>query len=98
MVVKFTIEEIGNPDVYTDMFSEVVCYNPWVRQDKTKDIGEEDDCLGPLRGICRCWGKVVGADHGALGLAGEDETLVAIWATHGPGYLEVFVKTWFWYI
>ena len=95
MLMQSTIEEIGNPDVYTDTFSEVVCYNPWVRQGKTKDVGEENDSLGPLCGIYRCWGKVVEADHGALGLAGEDETLVAIWASHGPGY-GTLKHPWFW--
>jgi hypothetical protein len=64
------------------MFSEVVGNNPRIRQRKTEDVREEDDCLCPLRGIARGWGKVVLADHGALGLAGEDEALVAIRATH----------------
>ena len=76
-----TVEEIGNPDIYADMFSEVVCDDPWVRQRQTEDVCEEDDCLCLLRGIARRWGKVVGTDHGALGLTGEDETLVAICAT-----------------
>jgi hypothetical protein len=87
--MQSTIEEVGNPDVYADMFSEVVCDNPWVRQGETEDISEENDCLCPLSGIWRRWSKVVEADHGALGLTREDETLVAIWATHSQGYLGV---------
>jgi hypothetical protein len=93
ILMQSTIEEIGNPDVYTNLFGELVCNNPWVRQGETKDIGEENNCLVLLCGICRRWGKVVEADHGALGLTGEDETLVTIWATHGRGYLEILAKT-----
>jgi hypothetical protein len=83
--MQCTIKDVGNPDVYTDMFSDVVCDNPWVRQGETEDISEENDCLGLLCGIWRRGSKVVEADHGALGLTREDETLVAIWATHGQG-------------
>jgi hypothetical protein len=90
--MQCTIEEVGNPDVYTDLFGELVCDNPRIRQGETEDISEENDCLGLLCGIWRRWGKVVGADHGALGLTGEDETLVAIWATHGQGYLGVKLR------
>ena len=77
-----TVEEIGNPDVYADMLGEVVGNNPRIRQRKTEDVGEEDDRLCPLRGVARGWGKVVLADDGALRLAGEDEALVAIRASH----------------
>jgi hypothetical protein len=77
-----TVEEIGNPDVYIDMFSEMVCQNPWIRQGKTEDIREEDDCLRPLRGTIWRWSKVVLAFHGALGLTREDEALVAIRTSH----------------
>jgi hypothetical protein len=64
------------------MFSEVVCDNPWIRQGKTEDVREEDDCLCPLRGIVRRCCEVVLADHRALGLTREDEALVAIRASH----------------
>ena len=77
-----TIEVIRDPDVYTDLFSEVVRNNPWIRQGKTENVREEDDCLCPLRGIFRRWSKVVLADHGALGLTRKDEALVAIRAGH----------------
>jgi len=78
-----TVEEIWNPDIYPNLFSEVVRDNPRIRQWKAEYICEEDDCLCPLRGIVRRGGKVVLADHGALGLTREDEALVAICATHG---------------
>jgi len=81
-LIERTIEEIRNPDIYTNMFSEVIRDNPGVRQRKTENIGEEDDGLGLLRGIVRCWREVVESDHGALGLTGKDKTLVAICATH----------------
>jgi hypothetical protein len=84
-LMESTIEEIGNPDIYTDMFSEMVCHNPWVWQGEAKNIGEENDCLGLLCSICGRWGKVVEADHGAFGLTGKDKTLVTFWATHGQG-------------
>ena len=45
MSMKRTVEEIRNPDVYADVFSEVVCDNPRVRQRETEDIGEENDGL-----------------------------------------------------
>ena len=47
-VTKRTIGVIGNPDIYTDMLSEMICNGSWIRQSKTKDIGfsfcEENDC------------------------------------------------------
>ena len=61
-----------------------------IRQSKAEYVGEEDDCLCPLSGIVRCGGEVVLADHGALGLTGEGEALVAIRATHGLICSEVF--------
>ena len=78
-----TVEEIWNPDIYPNLLSEVVRYNPWVRQGKAEYICEEDDCFCPLCGVVRCGSKIVLADHGALGLTREGETLVAIRATHG---------------
>ena len=78
-----TVEEIGNPNVYTDLFSELVGYNPRIRQRKAKDVCKEDDCLCLLRGIVRRGGKVVLANDGALGVTREGEALVAIRATHG---------------
>ena len=64
------------------MFGEVVRDNPWIRRRKTEDVREEDDRLCLLRRVARRWGKVGLADHGALGLTGEDEALVAIRARH----------------
>jgi len=81
-LIERTIEEIRNPDIYTNMFSEVIGDNPGVRQRKAEDISEEDDGLGLPRGIVGCRGEVVGANQGALGLTGKGETLVAICATH----------------
>ena len=78
-----TVKKIWNPDIYSNMFSEVVRYNPWIRQRKAEYICEEDDCLCSLCGVIRRCGKVVFADHGALGLTREDEALVTIRATHG---------------
>jgi hypothetical protein len=78
-----TVEVIWNPDIYPNLFSEVVRYNPRIRQRKAEYISEEDDCLCPLRGKVRRGGKVVLADHGALGLTRKGEALVAIRAAHG---------------
>jgi hypothetical protein len=64
------------------MFSEVVGNDPRIRQRKTEDVREEDDCLCPLRSIARGWGKVVLANHGALGLTREDKPVVAIRVSH----------------
>jgi hypothetical protein len=76
------IEQIRNPDIYTDMLSEVVCDNLWIWRRKTKDVCEENDCLGSLCCIAWCRGKVVMTDHGALWLTGEDETFMARCASH----------------
>ena len=78
-----TVEVIWNPDIHPNLFSEVVRYNPRIRQRKSEYIREEDDCLCPLRCIVRRGSKVVLADHGALGLTREGKTLVTIRATHG---------------
>jgi hypothetical protein len=40
-----TVEEIRNPDIYADVFSEVVCNNSRVRQREAEDISEENDGL-----------------------------------------------------
>src|SRR5579863_819633 len=82
MLTERTIEQFRNPDIYTDMLSEVGGNNPRIRRRKTEYVSEENDCLGPLRSITWCWGKVVAVNHGALWLTRDDETLVARCASH----------------
>ena len=82
MVVRGrTVEKIRDPDIYPNLFSEVVRNNPRIGQGKAEDVREEDDCLCPLRGIARWRGKVVLADHGTLGFTREGKALVAIGVT-----------------
>ncbi len=46
LVVRWrTFEEIGDPDIYPNLFSEVVRNNPRIGQGKAEDVREEDDCL-----------------------------------------------------
>jgi hypothetical protein len=49
-----TIEEIGHSNIYTNVFSEVVCDNPRIRKRETEYVSEDDDSLGPLCGFTRC--------------------------------------------
>ena len=63
MVMKRTTEVIRNPDIYTDMLSEMICNNPWIRQSEAKYVGEENDCFWLFRGVAWRWGKVIRADH-----------------------------------
>jgi hypothetical protein len=53
--MKRTMEIIRNPDIYTDMLSEMICNNPWIRQSKAKDVGEENDCFWLFRGVAWRW-------------------------------------------